>query len=180
MRRFFFIAIMLATALVTMAQDTTEAADVSLDNTLAAFLADEGQGTNILNKARGATVMTLSSDFDYVFSLTAPLDGWWKIIGIWQVGDDESELVLEGSDTGEYWVHYSALGLGTRNYGYQELSLREAPDEEANVVFTFNEEMVLMPLDMQGDWVKVMVDGYDIVGWIEAEWLCSNPLTNCC
>jgi hypothetical protein len=47
-------------------------------------------------------------------------------------------------------------------------------------VFTFDKEMLLMPLDIHGDWVKVQVDGYDIIGWIEAEWLCSNPLTNCC
>ncbi len=103
-----------------------------------------------------------------------------KVLEIWRVGDDDSEVVLEGSDTGEYWIHHSSLGLGTRNYGSQELCLRDAPDEEGKVVFTFNEEMILMPLDIQGDWVKVKVDGYDIVGWIEAEWLCSNPLTNCC
>ena len=181
MRRLFFFAMMIVTSLVNVAQDTTEAADASIDDMLTAFLADEGQGTDILNKARGATVLTLSSDNEYVINVTAAQDGWWKILEIWQVGgDDDSEVVLEGSDTGEYWIHHSALGLGTRNYGYQELSLRDAPEEEANVVFTFNEELVLMPLDIQGDWVKVKVDGYDIVGWIEAEWLCSNPLTNCC
>ena len=27
---------------------------------------------------------------------------------------------------------------------------------------------------------EIGCDGYDIVGWIENEWLCSNPLTNCC
>lgn len=180
MRRVFFIAMMLVTSLVTMAQETTEAAIIIFDDPFTAFLSDEGQGTNILNKASGATVMTLSYDYDCIFTLTTPQDGWWKILEIWRVGDDDSEITLEGSDTGEYWIHYSALGLGTRNYGYQELSLRDAPDEEGNVIYTFNEELVLMPMDIQGDWVKVKVDGYDIIGWIEAEWLCSNPLTNCC
>lgn len=180
MRRFIFISVMLAASLVTMAQNSTEAIDVSLDDTFTAFLADEGQGTNILDKARGTTVMTLSSDADYVFVLSAPQDGWWKILEIWKVGDDDSDVILEGSDTGEYWIHYLALGVDTRNYGGQELYLRDAPDEDASVVFTFDKEMLLMPLDIHGDWVKVQVDGYDIVGWIEAEWLCSNPLTNCC
>lgn len=45
---------MLAASLVTLAQNSSEAIDVSLDDTFTAFLADEGQGTNILNKARGA------------------------------------------------------------------------------------------------------------------------------
>ena len=129
MRRIFFFAMMLVTSLVTVAQDNTEAANVSTGEPFMAFLADEGQGTNILNKARGATVMTLSSDFDYIFYLTAPQDGWWKVLEIWRVGDDDSEVVLEGSDTGEYWIHHSALGLGTRNYGSQELCLRVVPDE---------------------------------------------------
>ena len=180
MRRVFFFTMMLVTSLMTIAQDMTEAADILIDYPFTAFLADEGQGTNILNKARGATVMTLSSENDYIFTLTAPQDGWWKILDIWNVGDDDSEVVLEGSDTGEYWIHYTAIGLGTRNYGNQELSLRDAPDEEGNVVFTFNVELLVMPLDIQGDWVKVKVDGVDITGWIETEWLCSNPLTNCC
>ena len=115
-----------------------------------------------------------------IFYLTTPQDGWWKVLEIWRVGDDDSEVVLEGSDTGEYWIHHLALGLATRNYGQEELYLREAPDEGAKVIYTFNKELLLMPLDVQGDWVKVKVDGYDIIGWIEAEWLCSNPLTNCC
>ncbi len=76
MRRFFFFAMMLVMSLVTVAQGTIETTNVSTGEPFTAFLADEGQGTNILNKARGATVMTLSSDFDYIFTLTAPQDGW--------------------------------------------------------------------------------------------------------
>ena len=87
---------------------------------------------------------------------------------------------LAGSDTGEYWIHYSALGLGTSNYGGQELHLHAAPHQDADIVFTFNKELTVMPLDFDGDWIKVKVDGCDVIGWIENEWLCSNPLTNCC
>ena len=114
-----------------------------------------------------------------MFVLTTPQDGWWKILEIWTAEDDEP-VSMTGSDTGEYWIHYSNLGIGTRNYGGQCLALRTAPDEEADIVYRFTQELELMPLDIQGDWVQVKVDGYDIVGWIEAEWLCSNPLTNCC
>ena len=168
MRKLFTLISLLAVALAASAQDT-----------IAAYLSCDPPMAYILNKPSGATVMTLDYEEIYTFTLTSPQDGWWKIVEMWTIEDDVTSS-LTGSDTGEYWIHYSALGLGTRNYGGQEIYLREAPDEEAAVVFTSNQEIELKPMDVQGDWVKVMVDGYDIVGWIEAEWLCDNPVTNCC
>lgn len=172
MKRFLILTVLFVAALGVGAQDT-----------LVAFISSDDFVTNILNKPSGATVMTLSSedeDVTYMFELTTPEDGWWKVIGIWVAEDDEVTPTLAGSDTGEYWIHYSELGLGTRNYGGQSLTLKDAPADDANVVFTTTDELIVMPMDIQGDWVKVKVDGWDIEGWIEAEWLCSNPLTNCC
>ena len=169
MKRIIILAVVFFTALAGSAQAT-----------MIAYLSNDELTTNILNKARGATAMTLSSEVAYIFTLTSPTDGWWKIEEIFNAEDDEDPTaVLTGSDTGEYWIHYSALGLGTRNYGGQSLTLRADPDEDAEIVFTFDNELEVMPLDVEGDWVQVMVDGYGIIGWIEAEWLCSNPLTNC-
>ena len=168
MKKIVFFSTLLMMALVANAQDT-----------LVAYLMGDAPMTNILNKPMGATVMQLSYDDICIFTLSSPQDGWWKIDEMYKVEDDEASS-LTGSDTGEYWIHFSALGLGTRNYGGECLTLRAAPDEEADIVYSFTQELNLMPLDIQDDWVKVKVDGYDIVGWIEAEWLCSNPLTNCC
>ncbi|MBQ6080252.1 MAG: hypothetical protein IJK93_08250 [Muribaculaceae bacterium] len=169
MKKILLITILFVTALAASAQDT-----------ISAYLSCDPPMAYILNKPRGATVMTLSYEKSYVFSLTSPQEGWWKIVEFWNAEDDEDTTVLEGSDTGEYWIHYTALGLGTRNYGGQEIFLRAEPDEDAAIVYTTNREIELMPMDVRGDWVKVMVDGQDIEGWIEAEWICSNPLTNCC
>ncbi|MBQ6166868.1 MAG: SH3 domain-containing protein [Muribaculaceae bacterium] len=170
MKRIIILAVVFFTALAGIAQAT-----------MIAYLSNDELTTNILDKPRGATAMTLSSEVAYIFSLTSPTDGWWKIEEISNAEDDEDPTaVLTGSDTGEYWIHYSALGLGTRNYGGQSLTLRTDPDEDADIVFTFDNELEVMPLDVQGDWVQVMVDGYGIIGWIEAEWLCDSPLTNCC
>ena len=155
---------------------TTGAQEISL----IAYLNCDSYPAHILNKPRGAFVMSLSCDEPYLFSLTSPQDGWWKINDLWNAANDEDTTSLAGSDTGEYWIHYTALGIGTSNYGGQELYLRAAPNPDADIVFTFNQELILMPLDFESDWIKVQVDGYDIVGWIENEWLCSNPLTNCC
>lgn len=170
MKKIVLLAVLLVTAFTVGAQEKM----------LIAFLDCDPPCSSILNKPSGATVMTLPYDEPYMFTLSSPQDGWWKINDLWNAADDEDTTSLVGSDTGEYWIHFSVLGLGTSNYGGQELHLRAAPDPEADIVFTFNQELMLMPLDVQGDWVKVKVDGDDIIGWIEAEWLCSNPLTNCC
>ena len=170
MKKIVLLAVLLVTAFTVDAQEKM----------LIAFLDCDPPCSSILNKPSGATVMTLPYDEPYMFTLSSPQDGWWKINDLWNAADDEDTTSLVGSDTGEYWIHFSVLGLGTSNYGGQELHLRAAPDLEADIVFTFNQELMLMPLDVQGDWVKVKVDGDDIIGWIEAEWLCSNPLTNCC
>lgn len=175
MKKLFVLMSLLAVAFAAHAQDT-----------ISAFLTSNPPMTRILNKPMGAKVMTLDyyncgeeeNGEVYIMSVASPQDGWWKIVELWTIEDDVTSS-LTGSDTSEYWIHYSDLGLNTRNYGGQEIYLRDAPDEDANIVYTTDEEIELKPMDIQGDWVKVKVDGYDIVGWIEAEWLCSNPLTNC-
>ena len=169
MKKILCLTILFMAALVGSAQDT-----------FTAFLTDGDETTNIRNKPGGKVVMTVSANPSYVFDLTSPQNGWWRILEFWNAEDEDEDATLKGSDTGEYWIHFSVLGVNTRNYGGQELYLREAPDEDANVVFTFDKEMTLSPMDVQGDWVKVKVGNFDIVGWIETEWLCSNPLTNCC
>ncbi len=170
MKKIIMLTVLLVTAFNVGAQEKM----------LIAYLCGDSTCAYILNMPNGETVMTLSYNEPYIFSLTSPRVGWWKINDMWNAADDEDTTSLVGSDTGEYWIHFTALGLGTSNYGGQELYLRAAPDPEADIVFTFNQELMLMPLDVQGDWVKVKVDGSDIIGWIENEWLCSNPLTNCC
>lgn len=175
MKKIVLLALLFVTALGAGAQEKM----------LTAYLGCDGQMSFILNMPSGSTVMTLSCDEPYLFRLTSPQGGWWKIDEIWNAANDEDTTSLVGSDTGEYWIHYSALSLGTSNYGGQELHLRTAPDKNADIVFSFTRELELMPLDVHGDWVMVKVEGGyngydDVVGWIENEWLCSNPLTNCC
>ena len=40
--------------------------------------------------------------------------------------------------------------------------------------------ILLRPMDIKGDWVKVKTIDGKYTGWIEEEWLCGNALTNCC
>ena len=169
MKKLLFLTFLFATVLAAGAQDT-----------FSAFLSDDDITTNIRNSPNGAVVISLSSEECYVFDLATPRNGWWRVVSFWNAENYDEDTSLEGSDTNEYWIHYSVLAVDTRNYGGQTIYLRDAPDEDAAIVAQFDEEMRFRPVDIQGDWVKVKLDNTDIVGWIEAEWLCSNPLTNCC
>lgn len=146
--------------------------------TLSVFSVDyDGPYTNIRNAPKGAIVSKVKTSEDAMFEVTSPRNGWWRIVGDSYDLPDREDIMLKGSSKG-YWIHYSTIGIGTRNYGGQTLTLRSTPGGKA--VYSFKEEITLRPIDIKGGWVKVKtVDGKH-TGWIEEEWLCGNPLTNCC
>jgi SH3-like domain-containing protein len=78
---------------------------------------------------------------------------------------------------GEGWIHGSVIGVDTRNYGGQTLELLDSPIN-GNVVGEIKEQVYGLKLkDICGRWVQVDYKG--IVGWIDSNWLCGNPLTTC-
>jgi SH3-like domain-containing protein len=168
MKKILFFTLLFVTALAAGAQ-----------NTVTAFIWDNDLTTNIRNSPKGKVVMTVSADEPYVFELSTPRNGWWRIETFYNAANYDEDTSLEGSSTGEYWIHYSVIAVSSRNYGGEDIYLRDAPDEDANIVAVFNEEVIFKPLDVVGDWVKVKLDNTEIVGWIEKEWLCDNPLTTC-
>ena len=168
MKKVIIFTLLFLTALSAGAQDT-----------FTAFLWDNDLMTNLRDSPKGSVVITVSADDAYVFDITTPRNGWWRVVSYYNAANYDEDTSLEGSSTGEYWIHYSVIAVSSRNYGGEDIYLRDAPDEDANLVAIFNEEVILRPMDIQGDWVKVKLDNTEIVGWIEAEWLCSNPLTNC-
>ena len=144
---------------------------------LEVFINDSNGDTNVRNAPKGAVVGKLAQDESWSMVVEAPQNGWWRV-QVETISAPEADIPkFKASKTG-YWVHSSVLGVGSRNYGGQRLSLRKSPTSNAAVVYSFSEELLLQPLDIKGDWVKVKVRGHE--GWIEKEWLCGNPLTNCC
>lgn len=110
-------------------------------------------------------------DVDLTLMVFNPQNGWWQILGYYVGG-----VKIED----EAWIHYSVLGMHTRNYGGQKLKLYASPSEDAKVVATIKEAAAdVRPLDVtaDGSWVKVKSKAG--TGWIQSEWLCDNPLTNC-
>ena len=139
---------------------------------------NSGKFTNVRNAPKGKVVDKIPTEVCAMIGVEKPTNGWWKIIGdTYDTGDDEG--TLKGSTTG-YWIHYSVLAMGTRNYGGQTLYIRQSPSASAPVVYKFKKEIQLRPMDIKGEWVKVQTFDGKFTGWIEAEWLCGNSLTNCC
>ena len=151
--------------------------------TLSVYIHDnDGPFTNVRNQPNGKVVDRIPVDACAMLDVRTPRNGWWRIDGDCYDGilkDDFEVVKLKGSKTG-YWVHYSCIGVSTRNYGGQHLFLRSSPSVKARVVYTIKEETILRPVEIKGDWVKVKTSDGKGFGWIQAEWLCGNSVTNCC
>ena len=149
---------------------------------LGVFISDDtGSPTNVRNAPNGKVVGKLNPNSGIMMIVDSPKKGWWKIDdGYYSDPDkDFEDEYLTGSTTG-YWIHYSVLAVGTRNYGGQTLHLRKTPSAKAQSVYSFKEEIILRPIEVKGDWVKVKTADGKHTGWIEDEWLCGNSVSNCC
>lgn len=138
-----------------------------------------GKYTNIRNAPNGKIVDKVPTSSDGMLLVENPVNGWWVICDNSYFEPDGGIYKFSGSRSG-YYIHYSCIGIGTRNYGGQTLYLRATPSARAKVVYSFKEEITLRPIDVKGDWVKVKTMDGKHTGWIEAEWLCGNSVTNCC
>ena len=115
----------------------------------------------------------------YTVDLYEVWNGWFRISPQIETVDQGS-IVLKSKQA---WIHGSQLGAGTRNYGGQKLTFRTRPNANSPIVFTINEEIGVSYVDMVKGWIKVKYtpekSKKSFVGWIETEWLCPNPVTNC-
>ena len=115
----------------------------------------------------------------YTVELYEAWNGWFRISPEIETVDQDP-IVLKSKQA---WIHGSQLGAGTRNYGGQKLTFRTRPNANSPIVFTINEEIGVSYVDMVKGWIKVKYtpekSKKSLVGWIETEWLCPNPVTNC-
>lgn len=115
----------------------------------------------------------------YTVELYEAWNGWFRISPEIETVDQDP-IVLKSK---QVWIHGSQLGAGTRNYGGQKLTFRTRPNANSPIVFTINEEICVSYVDMVKGWIKVKYtpekSKKSFVGWIETEWLCPNPVTNC-
>ena len=171
MKRFFLLLALLTIAVGINAQSLS----VSVND-------NSGSSTNIRNSPKGKVVHRIPQTTIAMLEVEEPQNGWWRICddSYFSVADGYEGLSkLTGSRTG-YWIHSSVIVVGTRNYGGEMLYLYQQPNTKSKKVYTIKEEMTLHPLEVRGGWVKCTTSDGKQVGWIQAEWLCGNALTNCC
>lgn len=133
-------------------------------------------GTNIRKSPGGEVVMQIKKEGgneEYFLHVIEAQDGWFKLESTFEGMEDVFEI-----PGGVGWIHGSVIAVDTRNYGGQTLNLLSEP-ETGEIISSITQEAYGLNLkDLCGEWAQVDYNG--IVGWIEIEWLCGNPLTNCC
>lgn len=142
---------------------------------------NDGPYSNVRNKPGGAIVDRIPVDASAMFEVDEPTNGWWHIMDgcYYALGkEDFEEFTLKGSESG-YWIHYSVIAVGTRNYDGSNLYLRAKPEADAPVSYTLKGEQMVRPIDVKGEWVKVKTLNGKGTGWIDANMLCGNSVTNC-
>ena len=105
-------------------------------------------------------------------------NGWFRISPNIDCSEDDA-IDLK---TDSCWIHGSIIASHTKNYGNEKLNFYAKPDIKSKVVLTVNNEITVTFIDIKNDWAKVCYtneNGKKFIGWIELEWLCSSPYTNC-
>lgn len=149
-----------------------------------AYILDgSGTPTNVRNAPNGKVVQKLPDiDGGYVVGLCEVKNNWWRIdphIDIYGGDDGDECILLEGSKTG-YWVHYSVLAFGIS--GDHSNVIRKKPSMKASpldIAVSYLFETALRPLEIKGDWIKVITTDKRYTGWMPIDRICYNPLTTC-
>ena len=142
-----------------------------------AFVTDSDPFTNLRDAPKGKVIGKIDNKLTAMVVLENCTKGWWKLAEEPSYAEEDVDIPLQPSATG-YWIHYSCIGFFTRNYGGQRITLRSAPSSKAKAVYSLTTEETPLLMDKKGSWLKVKIGTH--IGWMEDEWWCDNPLTNCC
>ena len=146
-----------------------------------AYICDNsGTPTNIRNAPNGKVVEKLPDiSGGYVVTLLEVKNKWWKIDPVIEMcGDvEEDTMKLKGSKTC-YWIHNSVLQFNIA--GDPENVLRETPSPKGKplkLTPSYLMEVGLCPLEIRGEWIKVVTTDKRHTGWMPIDRICDNPLT---
>ncbi len=133
--------------------------------------------TNIRKTPGGEVITELEKGSDYMVEIVGQKNGWFKISRV-DVFDNNAVDV-----PGQFgWMHYSVLAVRTRNYANQKLSVYSSPVKTSKIAGIIKEETEVRFTKIYKDYVCIRFTdgrGKSVEGWIEKEWLCGNPVTNC-
>ena len=78
---------------------------------------------------------------------------------------------------GEGWVYASLLGLNTRGYNSNSVSLYAEPNKTSDIVGKVESSIAVTMVSCSGEWVKIRQESLE--GWLEPEEQCAAALTSC-
>jgi SH3-like domain-containing protein len=135
----------------------------------------DNSGTNIRNSPGGEIIykiMPVNFPDGCCFDIIEASNGWFKISGL--IHGIENDINLPNN---QGWVHKSVISIGTRNYGDQPIKLYDVPNGKNVVSVIRTTDYGLRINDICGSWVQIIYKGK--IGWVQDDWLCGNPWTNC-
>lgn len=131
----------------------------------------------VRNAPNGKVVFSTINNKNYTINILKVENGWCLIHenAIIPNGDESDIVELKGSSTGHYWIKASALGANGRS----NAKLYATPDKGSKVLMNVTEDVIVEPIELHDEWIKVREVKTRKEGWIPRENLCSNPLTTC-
>lgn len=132
------------------------------------YLDDADDYSNIRESPKGEIVLKINNTYSYGYILNVIdfKEGWLKINKI--SGVDEYEISeFEG------WVHSSVVGASATH----NIDVFDKPNSITKVGKLKGEQDTFKIIDVYCEWIKIEDKG--IVGWVESEKICGNPVTTC-
>ena len=137
----------------------------------------EGEATNLRDAPNGKVVGSIPAEGEWCMSIDKIVNGWCHIFaGNISSAENEDETII--TKNADLWIHSSVIGASGMGDG--KVKLYASPSNSSSVVFESTDWTLIHPVEINGEWIKVKVDGTKKEGWIHLDEICSNPLTNCC
>jgi len=128
----------------------------------------KGKKPSLRNAPDGEPIFSINTNSEYKLEIAETNNGWSKVVKLVDLLDEDEVAIPNG----EGWIKNTYIAATTR----KEIGLMDAPEHGIEVGIIDSEKVVQI-VEKLRDWI--LIEGEGISGWIEAEWLCGNPMTTC-
>jgi len=144
-----------------------------------AYISDSSKlPTNVRATPSGDIITKLAHGEDYMLKIVDKKGRWFKVE---YINTPEASIALPNN---EGWIHGSVIGFETRNYGGEKIDIRSHP--KRGVIHSFSDLKQVKLVDYM-DYEEIIYfakieyfdHGEKLIGWVDIDNLCGNPLTTC-
>ncbi|MDB2462728.1 hypothetical protein N9W61_01325 [Algibacter sp.] len=166
MKKLILLTLCLVFFNVSFSQESKN--DVCTVKPFKAYIDDKDDYSNIRESPSGSIVLKLNNTYGYGYTLNiiGYEKGWLKINGI--SGVDAYEI-----SNFEGWIHGSIVGAGTTH----DIELLDKPNSKTKIGTLKGEQDAFKIKEVYCEWIKVDCNG--LVGWVQSNKICGNPVTTC-